>query len=114
MSNKAPALEWMEPPAAGLRTLQGRIGRRVRHRFIATGCAVVTLVAGVLIQNSLNVPVRGQPFDEIIARHAEKENSARLPFRVVDGAALELPSPSSNARVYLVSTLQGEPDPGSG
>jgi|SRR6056297_47112 len=114
MSNKAPTLEWLEPPAAGMRTLQSRIERRNRRRSIAVGCAVLALLAGALTRNSLNLHERSQPFDEIIARHIENESHSKPSLRVIDGAALELPSPSSNARIYLVSTLQGEPEPGSG
>lgn len=110
MSNEAPALEWIEPPGGGMRALQSRIERRNRRRSIAVGCAMLALLAGALTRNSLNIHERSQRFDEIIVRHVENESRKRPPLRVIDGAALELPSPSSNARIYLVSTRQAEPD----
>ncbi|MEX2498133.1 MAG: hypothetical protein WD397_04565 [Wenzhouxiangellaceae bacterium] len=114
MSNRAPALDWIEPPGGGMRALRDRIERRNRRRFIAVGCAVAALVAGALIQDSLNVHDRSQPFDEIIARQAANEDDSRQQLRVIGGAALELPSPSSDARIYLVSTMQEKTAPESG
>lgn len=114
MSNELPALEWIEPPSGGTRALHDRIARRTRRRFITVGCAFVVLTAGMLLQNTLNVPGQAQPVEDIIARDAANRASTRPPLRVADGAALELPSPSSNARIYLVSTVPDEPLPESG
>lgn len=114
MNNRSPVLEWMEPPADGLRTLHGRMAQRARRRLITAGCAAIVVVAGTLLQNWRNVPGQGQPLDEFIARHSASEAGARPPLRVVNGAALELPSPSSNARIYLVSSRAGQQSPESG
>lgn len=114
MNNKAPALDWIEPPSGGMHKLHDRIARRKRRRFIAIGCAVMAVAAGTLMHVSLNVNSIEQPFDDLIARHAATKAGTRPPLRVIDGAALELPSPSSNARIYLVSTMPKEPPQGSG
>jgi len=114
MRNEAPVLEWLEPPEGGLHTLRDRIARRARGRFVALGCAIVTLVAAALVRHSPEPPGPGLSLEDRIARHAATEAPPGTTLRVIDGAALELPSPSSNARIYLVSTRQEEPDSGSG
>jgi len=114
MSNEEPVLEWLEPPDGGLQTLRDRMARRARGRFIAGGCAVVALVAVALVRHSPEPSGPGPSLQDRIARHVATRDHPGTTLRVIDGAALELPSPSSNARIYLVSTRQEEPDSGAG
>jgi len=113
MSNRVSALEWIEPPAGGLQTLQDSIARRNRTRFIAAGCAALALVSGTLVHDWRTTIGTSPALDAALARHTENDTDISPPFRVVDGAALELPSPSSNARIYLVSTMPEKPPPES-
>ncbi|SRR6056297_2557046 len=105
MSNRAPALEWIEPPDDGLRALREKVVRRTRTRIIAAGCAGLALAVGALIQDWRTTTGRNPVLDDMIARHTVNDIDVRPPLRIIDGAALELPSPSSNARIYLVSTM---------
>jgi len=105
MSNEAPVLEWLEPPEGGLQTLRYRIARRARDRLIAVGCVVVALVAAALVRQSPEPAGSVRSLEHWIARHAATRDHPGTTLRVIDGAALELPSPSSNARIYLVSRM---------
>lgn len=108
MSNREPSLEWMEPPGDGLRTLREKIVRRNRTRIIAAGCAGLALVVGTLIQDWRMTTGKNLAPDDMIAHHTMNDTDVRPPLRVINGAALELPSPSSKARIYLVSTMPDE------
>ncbi len=109
MNDRSPALEWIDPPHGGMRALQGRIRRRVRHRFVATASLVMLLAAGTLLQNMLTTAGPDRPVNEMIRQHAANKVTTTDSLRVIDGAALELPNPTSNARIYLVSSAPEQP-----
>lgn len=108
MNDRPPALEWMEPPGDGLRTLSDKIVRRNRTRIVAASCAGLALVTGTLIQDWRTTSGTGPAPHAMIARHTVNDTDVRPPLRVINGAALDLPSPSSKARIYLVSTMPDE------
>lgn len=108
MSNREPSLEWMEPPGDGLRTLREKIVRRNRTRIVAAGFAGLALMIGTLIQDWRTTTGTSPAPNAMIARHTVNDTDVRPPLRVINGAALELPSPSSNAGIYLVSTMPDE------
>lgn len=99
----------LEPPPGGLARLQhgmqaprARAGRRALHWLPATAgaCALIVLISAWLpgfVQRQQRTAALTQSL---------REAMAPLPggIRVIDGAALALPSGQANVRIYLVQT----------
>ena len=114
MNTEARLLEWLKPPDNGLSELKGKIARRASRRKTVAGISAMALViasATAVFHDGGNSAAPHAPtnreWQAAIDTHAES-------LRVINGAALELSDPNADTRIYLVSTLQEEPDPGSG
>ena len=114
MSTDAHLLDWLEPPNKGLSELKGKLRRRASRRKGAAGItatAVVVFATISIFHDGGNPTAPRAPTDDQwqAAISAQEEG-----ISVINGAALELSGPDADTRIYLVSTLQQEPDPGSG
>ena len=104
-------LPTLQPPAGGLARLQRRIVSQEKHQhrfritdwaWAATACTALA-VAAVFIQPWVARQQRTHAL--ATALHAAMTPGQRgSGIRVVDGAAIQLPSGQANVRLYLVQT----------
>ena len=107
-------MDWLEPPNHGLRRLKAKIARRASRRKAVAGVtatAVVVFATISIFHDGGNPTAPRAPTDDEwqAAISSQKER-----LSVINGAALELSGPDADTRIYLVSTVKEEPDPGSG
>lgn len=104
-------LPTIEPPAGGLARLQRRIASRAksepvfrvsRWAWAATACATLA-VAAILIQPWVARQQRTHALAAAL-RTAMAPDQPSGGIRVIDGAAIEMPSGQSNVRLYLVQS----------
>lgn len=101
----------IEPPPGGLARLQGRIASRGQFRhashvnrwaWAATACTAL-VVAVVAIQPRVAQQQRTKALETALRQDISADSAGGI--RVVNGAAIELPSGQANVRLYLVQSV---------
>lgn len=104
-------LPTLQPPDGGLARLQRRVASKEKHQhrfrttdwaWVATACVTLAVTA-VFIQPWVARRQRAHAL-AVALRAAMMPDQPSSGIRVVDGAAIQLPSGQANVRLYLVQT----------